>query len=792
MKPTTIKFKLAPVLCLAFAILNFSSGIAPAQSLRGGYDTSHLYFATNGGTFTNYYWDSSLPAYTNTSNHGWMKTNTSSLRWEYYVAATLVATNSAPTNIWTGTNGTSVYTSYWATAGSPTTSAPQLSTNQPASSTNVAPQVLTPSVVAGGTNAPEGVYYAGKGSIYNQFDSTGTNVVQQWVKTTTAGNTGWSTNLYLTGASALPAANLTGTVADARLSNSIVRVIPFESFGAIGDAKELTTVSATAASAVITNAVAVFSAADVGKVALLYNDTTNLSYTIGTIASYTSPTQISLSFNSVRSWTNNGTLLFGSNNSNALVEAAAYYQTNNIIIGCYSNYLVSGALTLRNSAVNSIANITNAPASSITFAGYSKPQTQILPDEKQVLHGSTFIFISPPAANSLPSAMLSYSTANGLNQTKAINFENLIFWKPLSNNVSIYNCEDRGGAGYIDYCLAISDWATGWDTGASSVTWQPQSYEENTNTAAAFVSPRYANDGGLRFYGCAVYGWGAGYTIGEHGSATHCNAGYCGSSYIVDTMGGGWPQPSIGDYSFGAKNDISIFFRNTGGYALLDFESFGLEGHGIPTHGLYDPNNIALGRVLTRNAALTNFTSTGVITNYSDPRLQTHVEVPINMITCCGGSGDRVTNSSLYGLNYLASPAGFYPYTYDIVSTNSNAMDINISPTWGMKQIKMDLTFVVAAGNSTPFNGFSAYINFCNETDGRTQLGPFSFSAITNSASVTEQTVTTGYVILTGIPSSYSSASIQISPNASLLAPPGNSVPFYLVNASYDRLFQLP
>ena len=74
----------------------------------------------------------------------------------------------------------------------PTTTPPALSTNQPAANTNTPPVVLTPVIVAGGTNSPEGVWTAGRGAIYNQFDATGTNYVTQLVKRTAVGNTGWA------------------------------------------------------------------------------------------------------------------------------------------------------------------------------------------------------------------------------------------------------------------------------------------------------------------------------------------------------------------------------------------------------------------------------------------------------------------------------------------------------------------------------------------------------------------------------------------------------------------------
>ena len=61
--------------------------------------------------------------------------------------------------------------------------------------TNGVPQsVPSPVLVYGGTNAPNGLYTAGVGSLYNLFDGTGTNFVAQYVKSTANGSTGWVIN----------------------------------------------------------------------------------------------------------------------------------------------------------------------------------------------------------------------------------------------------------------------------------------------------------------------------------------------------------------------------------------------------------------------------------------------------------------------------------------------------------------------------------------------------------------------------------------------------------------------
>jgi hypothetical protein len=73
-------------------------------------------------------------------------------------------------------------------------------TNTAGSSTNVPDALPEPVVVYAGTNTPEGIYTAGRGSIYNRFDvATGTNFQSQWIKRTSTGNTGWLVNTNVAG-----------------------------------------------------------------------------------------------------------------------------------------------------------------------------------------------------------------------------------------------------------------------------------------------------------------------------------------------------------------------------------------------------------------------------------------------------------------------------------------------------------------------------------------------------------------------------------------------------------------
>ena len=77
------------------------------------------------------------------------------------------------------------------TSGGSTTNPPSLNTNTPGVSTNPPSVTQLPVSVLVGTNPPNGIVTAAYGSIYNQFDGTGTNYVQSWIKQKSAGNTNW-------------------------------------------------------------------------------------------------------------------------------------------------------------------------------------------------------------------------------------------------------------------------------------------------------------------------------------------------------------------------------------------------------------------------------------------------------------------------------------------------------------------------------------------------------------------------------------------------------------------------
>lgn len=79
--------------------------------------------------------------------------------------------------------------------------------NTPGFNTNPPAAVPLPVYVYAGTNAPNGLFTAGLGSFYNQFDGTGTNFVESWVKGTATGNTGWT--VYSAGGDGLTATQQT-------------------------------------------------------------------------------------------------------------------------------------------------------------------------------------------------------------------------------------------------------------------------------------------------------------------------------------------------------------------------------------------------------------------------------------------------------------------------------------------------------------------------------------------------------------------------------------------------------
>ena len=72
-------------------------------------------------------------------------------------------------------------------------SAPSLNTNSGGGGTNTSPGFApAPVSMWTGTNNPNGLITSGLGSLYEQYDVTGTNFLRQWVKTTPIGTAGWA------------------------------------------------------------------------------------------------------------------------------------------------------------------------------------------------------------------------------------------------------------------------------------------------------------------------------------------------------------------------------------------------------------------------------------------------------------------------------------------------------------------------------------------------------------------------------------------------------------------------
>ena len=206
---------------------------------------------------------------------------------------------------------------------------------------NSPPSGATPQPVANyaGTNAPNGIYTAGYGSLYNQFDATGTNFIAQFVKTTTTSNTGWVNNTNF---------NATGTV---------VTNTP-EQFGAKADIQTVLDMSSTNGSQIVYSPSANFTSADVGKIMVVYTTLWDTNYTYSIITNIVSAHQVQLS-NACIATLNGGKARWYSDNVPAIQAFFNYLVLNKIPKGMLTNgcYGLGGQWTLF--CTNSDAHNTN-------------------------------------------------------------------------------------------------------------------------------------------------------------------------------------------------------------------------------------------------------------------------------------------------------------------------------------------------------------------------------------------------------------------------------------------------
>lgn len=133
--------------------------------------------------------------------------------------------------------------------------------------------------------------------------------------------------LALQNPASLPETSVTGLVSDlnARVKKD-VQVVSVLDHGAVGDGVRLRTITASTSSPVVTVASGNFSAADIGKMALVYTDTA--AGTLTTIISVQSATQVTLAANAGISTSDNTSyFMYGTDNSTAITSALTLADT---------------------------------------------------------------------------------------------------------------------------------------------------------------------------------------------------------------------------------------------------------------------------------------------------------------------------------------------------------------------------------------------------------------------------------------------------------------------------------
>jgi hypothetical protein len=370
-----------------------------------------------------------------------------------------------------------------------------------------------------------------------------------------------------------------------------------EVWGGAGDLVQLSTVSIASGNVSLTCSAANFTFADIGKSVVLYLDTTNMAYIKTGISNVTSPTTITLSNASTKTWSSNGRMLYGTDNTAALRQAFNWCYTNvpqgGLIQFEAKAYLLAGNIVTNNSSGSVDASLLCPTSDSINSA---YPTYEIVmrgayrrrPEDSALSGpsswGGTVLFNS----SRLPATVSSngwYSVISLRNQTigwglASLMMENIDFKQPVQPQLT-WICNVYGSGLDIRDCVFDVDFPAGF-VGTSGQCWYVPAtglmagsawnspYVGSNTVARAVVFPGGFNTGDSRFLNSYVFGYPVGLQI------------LAGHSFLL--------------YSQAQWNHEGIFFgRQPSQQAAEPGENFSSEAKGMACHLLGNTFQMASG-----------------------------------------------------------------------------------------------------------------------------------------------------------------------------------------------------
>jgi hypothetical protein len=413
--------------------------------------------------------------------------------------------------------------------------------------------------------------------------------------TYTFANTNATLSFYTNGSTVLLGTNVVGGTGGSitNLTNGAY----LADFGGVGDGRKLNSISI--ASGVVTAPSGTFSGSDTGKLFLAYLDSTNLTSTLTTIASYSNSTTVTLTDTGIT--TSSKDAIFGTDNTAAMSNALASLRysggTVHIKKGVYlfgsSHRSASGA----NTTIRMPVVAYNAPTNeTITFAisgEHQPPMTYWVNNNGVPWYGTVLMDVTTPTANQTNAFFEDFTTADVFSPIRT-KFENLTLRTvPNPRRTALY--WKRGGGLHVTDCTFDADISEGYiPNTVGEPIYYPPSVSGTTSTnglptnSFAIFGPDVYNSGDFRVRDTSISYYGNAIRTSEHALLDNVNL-------TVNRVGLYLSIPtsvySTKLFSFCQQYPIVAATQDEvgGGKISLNITSFGLENHddyGSDTLGL--------------------------------------------------------------------------------------------------------------------------------------------------------------------------------------------------------------
>jgi len=461
-------------------------------------------------------------------------------------------------------------------------------------------------------------------------------------------------------------------------------------YGGRGDGRKLNSISI--ASGVVTAPAGTFSQSDTGKLFLAYLDTTNLTSTLTTIATWSSDTSVTLANTGIT--TSSKDAIFGTDNTSALSNALASLRytggTIHIPKGVYlfgsSHRSASGA----NTTIRMPVVAYNAPTNeTVTFAivgEHQPPMTYWVNNNGVPWYGTVLMDVTAPTANQTNAFFEDFTQSSVFSPIRT-KFENLTLRTvPNPRRTALY--WKRGGGLHVQDCTFDADISEGYipNTVGEPIYYPPSAFGSTgtnnlpTNTFAIY-GPEVYNSGDYRIRDTSISFWPNCIYAQEHTFIDNVNL--TANTLGIYAQAGSSSSITIGkifnfclQYPFYAAPQVLLpydqkIFIQCDAYGLENHDDYGSDGLGLLAGNIFtDVSNRLSGYVKQV------YGSTGVSLPVVD---YPFLEFGVDLVTL------NVKQSRMFGSNLLVNVKG--PILSEMGAQNFS------------RDLMLDIPFLEGSGN---------------------------------------------------------------------------------------------